>query len=189
MDYHNAPTFWQALQDMPGQGARALRFTILTAARSGETRGATWDEIHLDQKDGPCWIIPGERMKAGEPHTVPLCTGAVAILNEIPPGRRKGLIFPGISNKTGEPVSLSDMTLAAVLKRMKLKQYTVHGFRSTFRTWADEQTSYSREVKEAALAHAFGDETERAYNRAKHIENRTGLMQLWCDYLTNSGRQ
>lgn len=184
LPYAEIPEFWRTLQTMPGIGAQALQFTILTAARSGEVRHADWSEIDLDRA---LWIIPGEKMKAGEPHTVPLSTGALAVLARIS-GKRSGLIFPGAARDkdTGAPKPMSDMTLAAVLKRMKRNSITVHGFRSTFRTWADEQTAYSHRVKETALAHTISDETEGAYNRAKHVENRTKLMQEWCEYVTSA---
>jgi integrase len=138
-------------------GALALQFAILTAARSGEVRGAVWSEIDLDAK---VWAIPAERMKGGRAHRVPLSPAAVQVL-QAAKARATGpklSCFP--PRKANTP--LSDMTLAAVLKRLKVP-VTVHGFRSTFRDWAEETTSFPHEVKEAALAHAVGNKVEAAY--------------------------
>lgn len=154
------PGFWPRLVAAPGMGALALRFAILTAARSGEVRGMTWGEV-----EGEAWTIPASRMKAKAAHRVPLSAEALAILGEAralageapAPG---ALVFPG--QKRGKP--LSDMTLAAVLKRLGL-DVTPHGFRSTFRDWAEEAGDWPREVKEAALAHAVANKVEAAYRR------------------------
>lgn len=151
-------------------GALALRFTILTTARSGETRGAVWSEI--DEK-AATWTIPAERMKMKAGHRVPLSARPLAILRHVRdlPGY---LVFP--SMKPGRP--LSDMTLAAVLKRLEVP-VTVHGFRSTFRDLAEEQTDYPHAVKEAALAHKVSNAVERAYRRTDLFDRRRALMDDW----------
>jgi len=147
----------------PSSGALALRFAILTAARSGEVRGAVWDELDLQAK---VWTIPAERMKAGRPHRVPLSDAAIKMLRALQVSAKHiggfDLIFPGAK---GQP--LSDMTLAAVLKRMKVDA-TVHGFRSSFRNWCAEN-GVSRELAERALAHVVADKTEAAYNRTDQL--------------------
>lgn len=185
---HHAALPWRELPDlMPrleaaeGMGALALRFAILTAARSGEVRGSTWDEIDLDAK---VWTIPAERMKAGRAHRVPLSDAALAVL-EAAKGlatRSEALVFP--SAKAGRP--LSDMTLAAVLKRLGVPA-TVHGFRSTFRDWAEEATGFPHEVKEAALAHTLRDKVEAAYRRTDLFEKRRDMMQAWASHSTDAG--
>lgn len=180
LPYGDVPSFVAELTGRAGIAARALQFLIYTAARSGEVRMADWSEIDLV---GRLWNLPEERMKAGEPHTVPLSAPAVAILESIPMQERNGLVFPG--SKPDAP--MSDMTLASVLKRMKRRDITVHGFRATFRTWAEEQTSYPRDVKELALAHTIGEsETERAYLRTKHLPQRTQLMSDWANYFSDT---
>jgi integrase len=175
------PGFWQALQAREGAGADCLAFTILTAPRSGEARGATWGEIDLAEA---VWTIPSERMKAGSAHRIPLSDEALAILEK----RRKlagdpeagDWVFPSDMSKGA---ALSDMTLTALMRRMGYAE-TVHGFRSTFRTWADERTGHAYEVKEAALAHAVGDATVRAYARGDLFDRRRQLMDDWARYVT-----
>ncbi len=155
-----------------GVAARALAFTILTAARSGETRGATWAEIDLDAK---VWTIPANRMKAGKEHRVPLTQEAIASL-----GTKCDdavLIFES-ETKLGKPIS--DMSMTAVLRRMGRNAITVHGFRSTFRDWAGETTSFPREVIEAALAHGIKDKAEAAYARSDLFDKRRKLMEAWA---------
>lgn len=178
LDWPDLPAFWQRLADVDGMGAKALRFTILTAARSGEVRGATWDEIDLVAKR---WTIPAERMKAGRAHVVPLSDAALAVLETVRVSdKTDGLVFP--SSRAGKP--LSDMTLAAVLKRMSAA-VTVHGFRATFRTWADEATAYPHAVKETALAHTAGQSAvERAYLRSDLFAQRVAFMNDWASFCT-----
>jgi integrase len=156
---------------------RAFEFTVLTAARSGETRGAQWSEFDLEKK---VWSIPGERMKAGRPHDVPLCERAVTLLKLSAPLEKKpqGLVFPG---RKGQP--LSDMAFTVLLRRQLGLICTMHGFRSTFRVWAAEQTVYVPEVCEAALAHARGNKVERTYNRTTLLEKRVPLMRDWAAYI------
>lgn len=182
MPYTEVAAFMQLLESKEDTvGRLATRFTILTAARSGETRGATWDEIDLEAK---VWSIPGNRMKAGQPHSVPLPNAAINILKQVAPStgdRKGGLIFRGVSEKP-----LSDMTLTKVLRDAGLKAYTVHGFRSSFRDWAAEQTSFPGEWAEAALAHALPNKVEAAYRRTKFLDQRRRLMMAWADYVADS---
>jgi len=166
--------FMQQLQQLEGMGSKALEFLILTAARSGEVRGASWSEIDLE---AGTWSIPAERMKASRPHRVPLSARAVELLEGLPRFEGVELVFPGKSGK-----ALSDMTLTAVLRRMKVKA-TAHGFRSTFRDWAAERTIIPGEVAEMALAHAVGDQTEAAYRRGDLFEKRRELMGLWAKFI------
>jgi integrase len=154
------------LRGQEGNAARALEFAILTAARTSEVIGAAWNEIDLA---AAIWTVPANRIKAGREHRVPVSPGALAVLNEVRNGAdRGGYIFAG--GKAGRP--LSNMALLALLKRMERSDLTVHGFRSTFRDWAAESTSYPREVAEMALAHAIGDKVEAAYRRGDLFEKR-----------------
>jgi integrase len=182
LPYTDAATFMADLHGRPGMGARALRFLIYTAARSGEVRGARWDEINLDLA---LWTVPKERMKRRIQHTVPLSQPAMQILLETPPEQRNGLIFPSTKRdaETGEFKMLSDMTLAAVLKRMGYADVTVHGFRSTFRDWGGEISSYHERVLENALAHQLDDKTAASYARGKQLDKRRNLMNDWAEYL------
>lgn len=176
LPYADAPAFAADLRGRDGTAARALEFTILTAARSGEVRNADWSEIDLERA---LWTVPADRMKAGKEHAIPLSDAALAVLTATPEGEREGLVFPG--TKAGKP--LSDMTLAAVLKRMKRTDLTVHGFRSTFRDWAGETTGHPREVIEHALAHQLKDKAEAAYQRGTLMTKRRRLMDDWAGYL------
>ena len=179
LPHKDAPAFVTALRERGGTAARALEFTILTAARSGDVRMMTWNEIDLD---AALWTVPEGRMKAGREHYVPLSDAALAILTAIPNAQRTGLVFPGAT--AGKP--MSDMTLTAVLKRMKHTDITVHGFRSTFRDWAGESTSHERQTIEHALAHSLPDETEAAYARGTHLPKRTRLMSEWAGYVISA---
>ena len=161
--------FMVLLRKAHGMGARALEFAILTAARSGEVRGATWDEIDLSEK---VWTVPSSRMKAKKEHRVALCDEAVALLEALP--HRSGLVFPAPRGGV-----FSDMTLTAVLKRMERSDITAHGFRSTFRDWCSEKTNYPRDVAEMALAHAIENKVEAAYRRGDLFEKRRRLMRDW----------
>ena len=159
---------------------RCLKFLILTAARSGEARGATWDEIEFDSAT---WTIPGSRMKAGEEHRVPLSDRALDVLmlaRQLDDG--SGLCFPS-PLRPGR--MLSDMTLTKILRSTGLAdRATVHGFRTSFKTWTMEQTETPWAVGEAALAHQLGGSVEQAYARSKLFDRRQPLMQQWADYLT-----
>lgn len=179
---HHAALPWQEvgafmadLRQREGVAARAVEFTILTAGRSGEVRGARWDEIDLD---GAVWTVPAARMKAGREHRVPLSTSALALLKAMPDVG--DYVFPGQRHAS----MLSDMSLTAVLRRMGRSDITVHGFRSTFRDWCAESVgnSFPREVCEHALAHSLPDKVEAAYRRGDLIEKRKVLMQVWADY-------
>lgn len=173
--YADLPGFLKALRQQAGMAARALEFAILTAARSGEVRGATWDEFDLE---AGVWIVPGERMKAGKEHWVPLSAAALALLRSLP--RTSVRVFP---SPTGR--ALSDMALSAVLKRMEI-EVTVHGMRSTFRDWAGETTAFDRETIEHALAHRLKDKAEAAYARGSHFDKRRKLMEAWATYCTTA---
>lgn len=173
----DVPAFMSQLCQAQGTGARALELTILTAARSGEVRGAVWSEIDL--KAGT-WVVPGERMKAKREHRVPLSKEAVALLKALPRETGAELVFP--SPRGGQ---LSDMTLTAVLRRMGV-DCTVHGFRSSFRDWAGDRTHHSRDMIEFALAHTLDDKTEAAYRRSDALEKRRVLMQEWADFATSA---
>lgn len=167
----------------------ALEFLILTAARSGEIRNATWDEIDLhgaatiEAANQVTWVIPAERMKMKREHRVPLSSRAIEILREaLPLQGVSGLIFPSLRDKP-----LSDMTLSKLVKELGFDA-DVHGFRTSFRTWAQELTDFPVEVAEAALAHATGDAVVKAYARSDVFERRRVMMQAWCEYLsTQSG--
>lgn len=166
--------FIAELSARQGVAARALAFTILTAARSGETRGMTWAEADLDAK---VWTIPAERMKAGKEHRVPLTHAAIALLG--PKGAAHAVVF-GSETKAGKPISDMSMTAVLVLRRMKRDGITGHGFRSTFRDWAGETTGFPREVIEAALAHGIKDKAEAAFARSDPFDKRRKLMEAWA---------
>jgi integrase len=163
--------FMTDLRRQKGMAARALEFTILTATRSGEVRGATWTEIDLGNA---AWAIPASRMKSEKEHRVPLSKEALALLKRLP--RDSEYVFP--APKGGR---FSDAGLAAVLKRMNVDA-TVHGFRSTFRDWAAERTSYPHHVCEMALAHTIKNAAEAAYRRGDLMEKRARLMQDWAKF-------
>ncbi len=155
----------------------AIEFLVLTATRSGEARGATWDEI--DMGANPVWTIPAARMKAKREHRVPLSPRAVAILRDAKAlGDGSGLVFPG--TKTGK--ALSDMTLSKLVKELGFNA-DIHGFRTSFRTWAQERTNFPREVAEAALAHTIKDKAEAAYARSDLFEKRRKMMEAWSAYI------
>jgi integrase len=178
--YEKVPGFIADLRDRGAVAALALEFAILTAARSGEVRGATWGEIDLAAK---VWTVPAKRMKAGRDHRVPLSARAVEILKGAQPlssGDACAAVFPGL-----KPDSiLSDAAFDRLLKRMDFKpgEVTPHGFRSSFRDWAGEVSPFPRELAEAALAHVIGDETERAYRRGDALEKRRKLMDAWARF-------
>jgi len=177
MPYVDVPAFMVDLRGREAVAALALEFLILTAARSSEVMGAVWSEIDRDAK---IWTIPASRMKAGREHRVPLTAQALAILDGIEKVRTSDYVFPG--QKCGRPLSV--LALAMRLRRMKVENATVHGFRSSFWDWAGERTAFPREVAEAALAHVVGDETERAYRRGDALEKRRKLMEAWAGFLS-----
>lgn len=181
LPYKKAPEFFRELSGRGGTAARALQFLILTASRSGEVRGATWDEFDLEER---VWRIPGERMKMDREHRVPLSDYALEIIKEqkqLTDALGVEWVFP--SPKNGQ---LSENGMSAALRRMGVPaaEATVHGFRSTFRDWAFEQTSHSREVIEISLAHSVGDRTERAYRRGAAVTKRMRLLEDWAGFLS-----
>lgn len=200
LDYREVPAALDAIAaSTAGLAARAcLRFVILTACRSGEARGATWDEIKLDERK---WCIPPARMgksKSKDPYQVPLSDAAVDVLESVvhlssdpavavledgePPPRPSGLVFPSPSNP-GKP--MTDMALTNVLRRCGLwERGTVHGFRSTFRTWVQECSKALHAVAEAALAHQVGSSVERSYARSKLFKKRRKLLKKWAKFAT-----
>lgn len=188
--------FMAALAERDGMAPLALRFAILTAARTGEVRGMRWREIDLDTR---VWVVPGDRMKAGKTHRVPLSLAALAILDKVRPLQRdtNDLVFPSV--RKGVP--LSDMALSEVVRRMNEggeegalprwrdaegRAIVPHGFRSTFRDWAGETRSEGREVVERALAHTIKDKAEAAYARSDLLEKRRVLMDAWGAHCTRS---
>jgi integrase len=176
MPYSNVPDLVPKLRAGIGVGVAALEFTILTAARSGEAREAVWSEIDLDKA---VWEIPASRMKSGKDHRVPLVPRSLAILREMQErGIESAFVFPGANPKR----PISDATMSKALRTAGGQGFTVHGFRSSFRDWASEETEHQREVAEAALAHAVGDATERAYRRGDALEKRRALMADWANF-------
>ena len=164
------------LRGRPAVAARALEFTILTAARSGETRGMTWAELDLEKK---LWTVPANRMKAEAMHEVPLSDAALAIVTALKQDGLKPTDFVFPAPRGG---AMSDMALSQLLKRMGRPDITVHGFRSTFRDWAGDETQFGREEVEMALAHTLASSVERAYRRGRALEKRRELMAAWADY-------
>jgi integrase len=154
--------------------ARALEFTILSAARTGETRFAKWTEVNFDER---LWIVPTERTKSGREHRVPLAPRAIEILREMQP-RGSDFIFPG--RYPGAPFATNGMV--EMMKRLGATDVTVHGFRSTFRDWVSDSTNFSGEVAEMALAHVVGDVTERAYRRGDLLTKRFALAEAWAEF-------
>ena len=167
------PGFITTLRNRKGMAARALELLVLTAARSGEIRGATWGEIDMA---AAVWTVPAERMKAHKEHRVPLSPQALALLREIPRIEGNELVFPAPRGGV-----LSDMTLTAVMRRMELEAVP-HGMRSTFRDWAAERTNFPREVAEMALAHTIGNAVEAAYRRGDLFAKRAEMMAAWAGF-------
>lgn len=183
MPYDAVPAFMSRLRARDAVAAKALEFLVLTAARGGEVLGARWSEIN--QESG-IWTIPGERMKAGKEHRIPLTTRALEILVEVTPLRQNasadGYVFPG--TKKNRP--LSNMAFKQLLVRMGETGFVPHGFRSSFRDWCGECTHFPREVAEAALAHSIGNAVEQAYRRGDALAKRSELMQAWERFLMPS---
>ncbi|MBD1549781.1 site-specific integrase [Roseibium aggregatum] len=176
LPYTDIPAFIRDLKRREGLAARALEFLILGACRSGEVRHLQWSELDMNAK---IWTVPKERMKAGRPHRVPLTDRMIAILREIEQMKlNEQYVFVGPNKHR----PFSDAALGVVLKRMKIENCTVHGFRSSFRDWAGDNTSFPREVAEAALAHMVGDATERAYRRGDAFSKRRNLMEDWGEF-------
>jgi integrase len=177
MPYADVPAFIQRLRDLrPSVVAYALEFAILCGSRSGEVRGAEWSEIDLGKR---LWNIPGEKMKAGDDHTVPLTDAAVEILLAMQAVKVSDLVFPG--TKPNAPITAK--SFERLLAKMEAG-CVAHGFRSTFRDWAGDCTNHKREVAEVALAHVTGNATERAYRRSKALAKHRALMEAWAQYLS-----
>jgi integrase len=171
MPFIEVPTFMARLREREGIVARALEFTVLSAARTSEVLGARWDEI----QDGT-WCVPAIRMKARQEHTVPLSKRLLEILEDLPRDS-SGLLFPGA--KAG--VAIANTAMHKLLDDMA-PDYTVHGFRSSFRDWCGDRTAFARDVVEHALAHRIKDKAEAAYRRGSALEKRRKLMEAWSNY-------
>jgi integrase len=169
------PAFIKRLRQKDNTASSALEFAILTATRSAEVYGARWSEIDTDAK---VWTIPAGRMKAGKEHRVPLSARALAILDKLADGRTCDFVFESPRGKR----PLSHIAMAKVIARMGAEHVTPHGFRSSFRDWAGNETHFPREVAEAALAHTVGDKAEQAYRRGDALEKRRKLMDAWAAY-------
>jgi len=194
LPWQRLPDFMADLRTREGIGARALEFLILTAARSGEVRSATWDQIDLATRT---WTVPGDRMKAGKTHRVPLSDAAVAVLQSLPCADEVGPVFPSQRGR-----KLSDMTVGQTIKRLddasiaaggegyrdpaSARVVVPHGFRSSFKDWARSSTSYADEVSELALAHVNSDATRAAYARDELMPQRTRLMSEWARFLAEA---
>jgi integrase len=177
LPYAEAGSFMAKVRADSSIGARCLEFIILTAARMGEATNATWNEIDLTART---WTIPAERMKAGKEHKVPLSNAAIAILEQMAAIRQSGYVFPG--RLIGKPLTENSVWRLAKAAAGR-DDLTVHGFRSTFRDWAAEQTAFPREVAEMALAHAIPSAVEAAYRRSDLFEKRRRLMDAWARFL------
>ena len=174
ISFGDLPAFYAGLGELESVAASALRFTILTAARTSEVREATWAEIDFD---AALWVVPASRMKGGREHRAPLSPAALGILKKQYTNRIGDYVFPG--HKLGKAMSIMAMTM--LLRRLKA-DFTVHGMRSAFRDWAGDTTEHARETVEGALAHVFGDATERAYRRSDALEKRRRLMDDWARF-------
>ena len=175
MAYEDVAIFIGKLRKREATAALALEFCILTAARSGEVLGLQWSEIDLEKK---IWTVPAERMKAGREHRVPLSGRAVSILKTLAKAKQNEFVFPGQAHNK----PLSSMAMEMMLRRMKIVDATVHGFRSSFRDWAGNVSNFPREVTETALAHFIGDKAEQAYRRSDALDKRRKLMDAWTNY-------
>jgi integrase len=179
LPWQEIPTLMTKLKEREGMSARTVEFIIFTATRSGEARGARWREI-----EGNIWTIPAERMKRGVAHRIPLSDDAINVLDRVR-GMDTDLIFPSVQRgKKGEARTQSVMVFKALFSRMGWEGFTTHGFRSSFRDWCSESAHADWEVAETALAHAVGNESERAYARSDLLERRKVLMNLWGHYAT-----
>ena len=175
MPYKDVPAFMTTLAERSGLSARALELLIFTCCRSGEVLNAQWPEIDLEQR---LWTIPKERMKMKAPHVVPLTDPVHEMLKNLYDKRRDEWVFPG--NKRNKP--LSGMVLEMLLRRMEYGHFTPHGFRSSFRDWAGDETEFPREVAEGCLAHKVGDATENAYRRSTALKKRRNLLDAWAHF-------
>ena len=175
LPYLALPAFMKELREQTSFTARALEYLILTATRTNETLCANWDEIDADRA---LWTIPAQRMKASKDHRVPLSPRTLELVEEMAQFRINEFLFPGA--KPGRP--LSQMSMLMLLRRMGYGHITTHGFRSSFRDWAAECTTFPGEVAELALAHAVGNAVEAAYRRGDLLVQRQRLMQEWADF-------
>jgi integrase len=176
MPYKDVPAFVSSLRDREATAARALEYLIVTASRTGEAIGMKWPEV--DEQTG-IWTVPAERMKNGKPHRVPLCAQALVILKKQAEVKEGDYVFAGA--KRGRP--LSSHAVLMLVRRMKAEQFTPHGFRSSFRDWADECTSFPSQIIEMSLSHRSGDDTELAYRRSDALEKRRKLMTAWGSFI------
>ncbi|SJM33007.1 tyrosine-type recombinase/integrase [Mesorhizobium delmotii] len=179
MAYSDVPAFMLQLAGVDGFGARALELCILTATRSGEVLNAKWPEFDIGKA---LWTIPAERMKASVEHVVPLSPRALAVLKGLQAKRLSEFVFPGAAPRK----PLSNMAMTAVMRRMEKGEFTVHGFRSSFRDWCGDATNFPRDVAEMALAHKVGDEVEQAYRRGSALAKRRKLMDAWAAYVSTA---
>ena len=180
LPYMDLPAFVAALRARPANSAKALEFMILTAARSGEVLGATWSEFDLDAK---LWTVPAARMKGRREHRVPLSGAAMDVVMAMALGSNRqsdAYVFPGLLAKR----PTSDATVMRLIRRMGYPTITAHGFRSAFRDWAGDATSYPRDIAEQALAHSVGNEVELAYRRSDALERRRKMMESWAAFCT-----
>lgn len=179
--YKDLPAVIAKLRASPAVSARAVEFVALTAARSNEARSMMWDEVDFQER---LWTVPGERMKAGKPHEVPLTARAITILQERLATRTGNLVWEG--DKEGKPIS--DTALIKIFRAAGAGGATLHGLRSSFRDWAGDETSYPRDIAEAALAHTLKDKTEAAYRRGTALAKRRSMMDDWERFLSTSSR-
>ena len=175
LPYAEVPAFMTKLREQTSVPAKCLEFLILTSTRLDEAREATWDEIDLDQR---LWIIPASRMKGRREHRVPLSTAALAVLQDMLATRQSDYVFPGVYS--GKAIGKN--TPRGLVRQLTGRPVTVHGFRSSFRDWAAERTSFPREVAEMALAHAIPSAVEAAYRRSDLFEKRRRLMDAWAEF-------
>jgi integrase len=182
MPWADVPAFAQSLGKDSAVSARALEFVIATAARTNEVIGATWAEIDLKAK---VWTVPGERMKGGRPHRVPLTAPALRVLDDMKTLRDGDAspVFPGSSSTGG----LSNMAMPMLLRRADLEGVTVHGFRSSFRVWARESARADHDVAELCLAHVTGNAVVQAYQRSDLLDERRKLMTKWAAFVWPRG--
>jgi integrase len=181
MPFADVPAFVARLREKETWSRLALEAAILTGARSGEIRGARWDELDLE---AGLWTVPAERMKAGREHIVPLSPAALRVFRRAAELRTAGFAFVFHGTKRDKP--MSDMTLTKLLRDMK-EPFTAHGFRSSFRDWVSETTQFQGELAEAALAHTIENKVEAAYRRGNLLEKRRKLMHAWGTYCDGTG--
>ncbi len=177
MSWQQVPSFYSELSNRSAMAAKALMFTCLTGSRTNEVLGMRWPEVDFQNR---LWTCPAERMKTGEEHRVPLTDQMIAIIEPLR-AMSSEYVFEG--QKRNQP--LSNMSMLMLLRRMKIEDVTVHGFRSTFRDWVSEEANAPRELAEMCLAHKVGSDVERAYARSDLLERRRELMELWSTYISN----